>query len=86
MLALLLSRLAEELFETGEGLVDVTGPGREREVDLRSLEFLADLFVLRKDKWIERGSIKRIVSELIRCATVVCVYVSERQTSKTKGR
>jgi hypothetical protein len=45
VLALLLSRLAEELLETGEGLVDVAGPGREREVDLRSLEFLADLLM-----------------------------------------
>lgn len=43
MLALLLSRLAEELLETGEGLVDVASPSREGEVDLGSLEFLADL-------------------------------------------
>jgi len=43
VLALLLSALAEELLETGEGLVDVAGPGRKGEVDLGSLELLGNL-------------------------------------------
>ena len=60
VLALLLSRLAEELLETGEGLVDVAGPGREGEVDLGSLEFLADLLDGKgcsgvMDGWRKRG-------------------------------
>lgn len=47
MLALLLGALLEELFKTRQGLVDVTGPCREREVHLRSLELLANLYFIK---------------------------------------
>jgi hypothetical protein len=43
VVALLLSTLAEELFKARQGLVDMTCPCGEREIDLRSLELLADL-------------------------------------------
>jgi len=59
VLTLLLGALLEEMLETRKGLVDMTGPGGQGEVDLRSLELLADLQCARETRRRVNKKIKR---------------------------